>query len=79
MSKNFVVLSMYEVHMASAAIMVDGVVKAACHEERFSRLKNDVGFPLLAAQYCMREAGIDPSDIDEVAISNSEFNKKHIK
>ena len=31
MSKNFVVLSMYEVHMASAAIMVDGVVKAACH------------------------------------------------
>ena len=78
MSKSFVVLSMYEVHMASASIMVDGVVKAACHEERFSRLKNDVGFPLLAAKYCMKEAGISPSDIDEVAICNHEFNKNGV-
>ncbi len=60
--------------MASAALMVDGVVKAAAHEERFTRIKADVGFPLKAAQFCIEEAGIDPAEIDVVAISNEWFD-----
>ena len=44
--KNFIVLSIYEGHMASACIMINGEVIAAAHEERFSRIKCDVAFHL---------------------------------
>ena len=73
-SKGFTVLSMYEVHVASAALMIDGVVIAAAHEERFTRIKADVGFPLQAARFCIEQAGIDPADIDVVAVSNEWFD-----
>ncbi|MDH5216082.1 MAG: carbamoyltransferase [Gammaproteobacteria bacterium] len=69
----FVVLSLYEVHMASASIMIDGHVVAASHEERFTRLKNDCGFPLSAALFCMEEAGVKPSQVDKVAFVNKGF------
>ena len=70
----FVVLSIYEVHMASAALMIDGKVIAAAHEERFSRLKNDVGFPLRAAKFCLEKAGISPHEVDVVAFANKSFS-----
>ena len=35
----YVVLGIYEVHMASAAIMADGEILATIHEERFTGLK----------------------------------------
>ena len=41
MKKPFVVLGIYEVHNASACIMIDGEVVAASHEERFSKIKNE--------------------------------------
>ena len=75
MHKEFIVLSLYEVHMASASIMIDGDVIAATHEERFTRLKNDEGFPLLAAQYCLKAAGVRPEEVDAVAMVNSMFYK----
>jgi|MDTC01.1.fsa_nt_gb carbamoyltransferase len=68
--KDFIVLSIYEVHMASAAIMINGEVVAATHEERFSRIKMDAGFPYNAAIFCMQQAGIEANDIDVVAIIN---------
>ena len=71
----YVVLGIYEVHMASAAIMADGEILAANHEERFTGLKNDVGFPVNAAKFCLEQAGISPEEIDAVAISNEFFNK----
>lgn len=70
----YVVLALYEVHMASAALMIDGVVVAAAHEERFSRLKNDVGFPLLAARFCLEKAGIEPHEVDAVPMLNEYFD-----
>lgn len=69
----FVVLAIYEVHMASAAVMIDGEVIAATHEERFTRQKNDVGFPVQAATYCLETAGIRPEDVDVVAVLNEFF------
>ena len=43
------------------------MVVAAVEEERFSREKNDDGFPKLAINYCMEEAGISPKDLECVA------------
>jgi carbamoyltransferase len=45
-------------HDSSAALVRDGVIIAAVQEERFSRKKNDAGFPREAVAYCLREAGI---------------------
>ena len=74
MNKDFIVLGLYEVHCASAALMINGEVVSACHEERFSRLKGDVSLPLRAAQYCLEEAGVNPVDVDSVVMLNQYFN-----
>ncbi len=56
-------------HDASAALVVDGETVAAAEEERFIRDKHAKGrFPLEAARFCMKQAGIDPGDIDVVAM-----------
>ena len=54
-------------HDSAAAILKDGVVVAAVEEERFSRKKFDDGFPKLAIDWCIKTAGITPSQIDCVA------------
>jgi carbamoyltransferase len=51
---------------ASAALMKDGRVIAAAHEERFTRQKHDSGFPRHAIQYCLSEANIASRDLNYV-------------
>ena len=53
-------------HDAAAALVRDGVVVAACQEERLSRKKHDAGFPARAVKYVLREGGISTSDLDAV-------------
>ncbi len=53
-------------HDSAAALVRDGEIVAAAQEERFSRKKFDARFPKHAVQYCLREVGIDISDIDHV-------------
>jgi len=45
---------------------MDGEIVAAAQEERFSRRKNDAGFPAHAIAYCLDEAGIHPDQLDHV-------------
>lgn len=55
-------------HDASAALVIDGEVVAAAEEERFTRHKHAVGqAPLQSIAFCLKTAGIKPSDIDIVA------------
>lgn len=64
-------------HDPAAALVVDGRVVAAAEEERFSRRKHGkpcVPFstwelPEAAARWCVRDAGLDFSQIDAVAYS----------
>ena len=53
-------------HDSAAALIKGGDIIAAAQEERFSRKKHDPGFPLLAINYCLKEAGIGWSDIEHV-------------
>ncbi len=53
-------------HDSAAALLRDGDLVAAAQEERFSRIKQDEGFPSQAIEFCMRRAGIRPSDLDLV-------------
>lgn len=51
---------------AAAALVIDGEVRAAVQEERFSRVKHDAGFPARALAWCLRDAGLHLRDIDAV-------------
>jgi len=53
-------------HDSAACVLRDGVIVAAAQQERFSRLKHDAGFPADAIRYCLREAGIDLSELSAV-------------
>ena len=53
-------------HNSAAALIKDGEIIAAADEERFSRIKNDRGFPHLAANYCLEEGGIHQSDLSAI-------------
>ncbi len=54
-------------HDSAAAILKNGKIIAAVEEERFSRNKFDDGFPKLAINYCMEQAGITAKNLDCVA------------
>ena len=54
-------------HDSAAALVVDGKIVAAAQEERFTRKKHDPGFPSLAVDYCLSEAGISIEDVDYIA------------
>jgi carbamoyltransferase len=53
-------------HDSAAALVVDGLPVCAVQEERLSRRKNDAGFPVHAIEWCLGQAGLEPSDLDAV-------------
>ncbi len=64
------ILGIATTHETGACIVRDGKVLSAISEERISRIKLDNRFPpKRAIRQAIRVAGIQPSDIDAVAIS----------
>lgn len=64
---------------ASAAILVDGEIRAAVEEERFRRVKHWAGFPVESVRYCLEAAGVGMDAVDHVAInqdSKANLSKK---
>lgn len=62
-------------HDSAAALISDGRLVAACQQERFSRIKNDPGFPTDAIALCLETAGIAAADLDLVAYHESPLLK----
>jgi carbamoyltransferase len=56
---------------SSAALIRDGKLVAAAEEERFRRVKHWAGFPSRAIAYCLREAGLQLSDVNHVAVNQN--------
>ncbi|MBL7164229.1 MAG: carbamoyltransferase [Anaerolineales bacterium] len=54
-------------HDSAACLLKDGVIVAAAQEERFTRKKHDLSFPINAVRYCLDHAGITSSDLDYVS------------
>ena len=55
-------------HDSAACLVRDGRIIAAAQEERFTRKKQDAGFPMQAVRYCLAEAGLKHGDtLDAVA------------
>ena len=53
-------------HDSAAVLVQDGRIVAAAQEERFTRIKHDHDFPLLAIRYCLAEGGISEGELDAV-------------
>lgn len=62
-------------HDSACCLMQDGKISAAAQEERFSRKKNDEGFPVAAFRYCLEEAGLTIADIDCIAFYEDPVQK----
>ena len=54
-------------HDSAACLLKDGIIVAACHEERFTRIKHDENLPINAIAFCLKEAKISINDIDFIA------------
>jgi carbamoyltransferase len=62
-------------HDSAAALVVDGEIVAAAQEERFTRQKHDSGFPQQAIDYCLREVGLGPDELDYVGFYDKPITK----
>jgi carbamoyltransferase len=62
-------------HDAAAALLCDGKLVAAAHEERFTRKRHDPDVPVQAVKYCLQEAGLSIGDIDYLAFYDKPFVK----
>jgi carbamoyltransferase len=62
-------------HDSASALLVNGKLIAAAHEERFSRKKHDAAFPANSIRYVLSEAGLDISDLTAIAF----YDKPYLK
>lgn len=66
------ILGIWDGHDSGAALLRDGVLRAAINEERLTRRKLEVVFPRRSIDSCLAAAGLQPASIDLVVISTSD-------
>ena len=74
MSEKILGISAYY-HDSAAALLIDGEIVAAAHEERFTRIKHDQSFPANAIRYVLSEADLSVSDLSAIAFYDKPFIK----
>jgi len=62
-------------HDSAACLLIDGAPAAMAEEERFSRKKNDSGFPSLAIDFVLKKANLKTSALDWVVFYEKPFLK----
>jgi carbamoyltransferase len=62
-------------HDSAAALLIDGALVAAAHEERFTRIRHDASVPKHAAKYCLEAAGLGVDDLDYIVFYDKPFMK----
>ena len=54
--------------------MINGQIIYAAQEERFTKLKNDYGFPKNAIENCIKYTKLNVNDISHVALGTNFLN-----
>ena len=62
-------------HDSAACLICNGEIVAAAQEERFTRRKGDHRFPSASIEYCLREAGLKPGELDYVVFYDKPLPK----
>jgi len=71
----------YVYHDSTACLVQDGRLTVALEEERLTREKHTVAFPVQALTRCLDIAGLTPKEIDHVAVSirpSQDWTKKGV-
>jgi carbamoyltransferase len=63
------ILGIHDGHNATACLLDDGTIVAMASEERWSRRKNQSGFPRQAVAWILDAFGVDPCTLDAVAVA----------
>ena len=69
------ILGVWDGHDSGAALVRDGEIVFASNEERYTKRKLEVAFPVNSIRAALRFEGIRPSDVDVVAFSTTELTK----
>ena len=62
-------------HDSAACLVVDGEIKSAVQEERFTRKRHDASFPTNSVKYCLAASNLSPQQIDYVVFYDKPFLK----
>lgn len=62
-------------HDSAACLIMDEEIIAAAQEERFTRKKQDAGFPKESINYCLKQAGITINDLEFIVFYDKPFLK----
>jgi len=54
-------------HDSAACLIKDGQIVVAIEEERFTRVKHDNSFPYKAIEFCLKDQGLKPQDVNYTA------------
>ena len=66
------VIGIYDGHNSSASLSINGEIVCAVQEERFTKRKNETGFPVKSLQYIVKKYTLDNSSIDIIAVSGTD-------
>jgi len=56
-------------HDTSAALLEDGVIRAAFEESKLSRQKDAGGLPTAAIKFCLKQSGAGWESVDHIALT----------
>ena len=62
-------------HDSAATLLIDGEIKSAVQEERFTRIKHDDGFPYKSIKYILEDSNILLNEIDFIVFYEKPFLK----
>ena len=69
MKKEIILGINYGAHDTSASIGINGLIIAACEQERFDGNKHSRQFPSEAIRECLKIAGVKLNDVNEIALT----------
>ncbi len=62
-------------HDSAASIIIDGKIKAAAQEERFTRIKHDPSYPHHAIEFVLKQSNLKLSEVDHIVFFEKPFLK----
>ena len=60
-------------HDSAACILIDGEIKAAAQEERFTRKKHDPNFPSNAIEFVLNYTNLKLNEVDQIVFFEKVF------
>lgn len=67
------VLGVHDGHLATAALVMNGRLNACVSEERFTRIKNQSGFPAQAIDFVLKQSRVQADELDLIVLAGNDL------